>query len=65
MYAIQSKFPDQKRFVLIDVKNGEQVGKWMFATLFKTRERAEEVVKAIKHITVKGVEYKVVKYSGK
>ena len=65
MYAIQSKFPDQKRFVLIDVRNGEQVGKWMFATLFKTKERAEEVIEIIKPITMEGIEYKIVKYSSK
>lgn len=62
MYAISSKFPDQKRFILINVKDGQQVNNWMYATLFKSRERAEEVIKIIKQISVKELEFKVTKY---
>lgn len=34
----------------------------MYATIFKTKERAEEIIEKIKPITVEGVEYRVTKY---
>jgi hypothetical protein len=39
MYAIGCKFPEQKRFLTMDIKTGEQVNNWVYCTLFKTRER--------------------------
>lgn len=64
MYSIASKFPDQKRFYTIDIRTGTQVNNWMYCTVFKTKERAEEVLKLIleNKILKDGVELKVLKY---
>jgi Zn-finger protein len=62
MYAIACKFPDQKRFQTMDIKTGEQVNNWMMCTLFKTEERANEILEAIKKIVKPEVEVKVVQY---
>ena len=65
MYAIASKFPDQKRFGTVDVKTGEQVDSWMYCTLFKTKERAIEVLEQIKQIVKPNVELKIIKYQNR
>ena len=62
MYAIACKFPDQKRFQTMDIYKGEQVGNWMYCTLFKTLEKAKEIVNQIQPMLQDGVELKVIKY---
>lgn len=62
MYAIACKFPDQKRFKTLNIQTGEQVGKWVYCTLFNTRDRAEEIMQQVKAILIPGVEIKIIKY---
>jgi hypothetical protein len=62
MFAIASKFPDQKRFATMDIKTGVQVNNWVYCTLFKTKQRAEEVLQQIKPLMLPDVELKVLKY---
>lgn len=63
MYAIACKFPDQNKFQTIDVQNGEQVNSWMYCTLFKTRDRAKEVLEQIKKLVKSDVQLKIIKYN--
>ena len=62
MYAIACKFPDQKRFKTMSIHSGEQVGNWMYCTLFKTLERANEALEQLKQFVKPEVELKVIKY---
>ena len=62
MYAIACKFPDQKRYQTMDIHKGEQVGNWMYCTLFKTKERADEILEQITDVVKPDVELKIVKY---
>lgn len=65
MYAIACKFPDQKRFQTMNLRTGEQVGNWMCCTLFKTSDRAKEIMEQAKSIVKPGVQLKVLRYRGK
>lgn len=62
MYAIACKFPHQKKFETMDTKTGEQVNSWMYCTLFKTKERAEEVLNNIKALIKPDIQLKIVEY---
>lgn len=62
MYAIASKFSDQKRFQTMNVKTGEQVNNWMHCTLFETKEGANEVLEKISSLVKPDVELKVLEY---
>lgn len=52
MFAIGCKFPDQKKFETIDIKTGEQVNNWVYCTLFKTEERAKEILNQLKPLLI-------------
>jgi Zn-finger protein len=64
MYAIACKFPDQSKFQVMNIETGEQVNNWMYCTLFKSQERAEEILNKIKGIVKPEIELKVIKYKG-
>lgn len=62
MFAIGCKFPNQNKFMTMDIKTGEQVNNWVYCTLFKTEERANEVIEQIKPLLMPDIELKVLKY---
>lgn len=62
MFAIACKFPDQKKFQTMDIKTGEQVNNWVYCTLFKEKDKAQEILDKIKTIVKPEVELKIIKY---
>lgn len=47
MYMIQAKAPGMKRFMLLDVNAGEVVKLAFYATIFNTKEQAEDCIKKL------------------
>ena len=60
MYRVLARYPDMKRFMMVDAQEGRFVNRKMFASMF-TKEQAERYVKEAKE-NFPSVAFKIVKF---